>query len=1788
MPSQKRTGSDVKESGLHPLALLCGAPLETGRFLLLAVKITDALSQLHRQGLIHGNMNPQCILVGEDTGEANLACLSGKSQFPYGYQSVGNLPESEASPPYMSPEQTGRMNRGVDQRSDLYSLGVILYQMLTGVLPFQAEDLIGWVHCHIAHSARPPSDLSPQIPALLSDIVMKLLAKDAEDRYQSAAGLASDLARCLALWQEKEDIPLFSLGEQDISERLLIPHRLYGREKDRAAVIASFDRVATRGTAEVVMVAGYAGIGKTSLVRESLQPVLQERSFLLSGKFDQVKRNVPYATAAEAFRGLIRQMLTEGEERIAQWKGQLQEALGGNAQVMVDIIPQLELIMGPQPAVQQLPPSESQNRFNMVFRQFVAVFAKRDHPLVLFLDDLQWADPATLKLIEHIMTHPDTGYLLLVGAYRDNEVDPTHPLLSSLQQLREAGAPVSVITLSPLSLEDIRTLVADAVCTDQAARCGPLAGVVFEKTGGNPFFVIQFLTAIYQEGLLAFDRSRRLWIWDVRRIRDKGYTDNVVDLVVGRLKKLSGSTLEQVKLASCMGNRVDLQTFTMISGLSHEEAASALSEAVQEGLLRKDGDYSFLHDRIFEAAYSLVPQGERVFVHLKIGRILVTRLSPEAVEERIFEVVNQLNLAAALIGAAEEKESLCRLNSLAGHKAKAAIAYDSAAGYLERAAALLPQDAWSSRYLETFALYLELSECEYLTGRFDEADGLFSLIYDHSRSDLDRARVLRLRGRLYQATGRFKEALTQGLEALRLFGTTLPDAEAALLQAFAEEMEKIDTTLSGRRIAELAEAAQASDPDGAMIVSLLVEALGPSYAAAPPYFPVLAAKAVTYSLRYGNSVDSCIAYNSYAIVLIALFGQIERASEFSDMALALVEKFADPRMQGLVLLGHAGLVLPWRRHIAASLPLLDRSLAALHASGDFLSCGHALMLAVWAVIESGETLDGVARRSEGYRSVAKQVHSEIMYRTLGLPLQLVASLRGTTREPGSFDDDAFSESDIVARFSLASWHAGLAYLRVMKLMAAVIYRRHEQALQAALQAEPVLRLMMAMPVAGTLCFFQALTLAALYPRQSPEEQHRTSSTLAALLAKLKHWAQNCPENHENRYALVAAEIARTEGRELEAERFYEQAILSAHSNGFLPNEALALELAAEFHAARRFQRLHRSCLRDARACYARWGADGKVRQLEELNPWLPGEVAVGGIGAQIGRMDAVAVVKASQAISGEIVLEQLLDTLMRIALENAGAQKGYLLLARGTELTVGIEAFLQRDEIRTGRPAPAPLSEMIPESVANYVRRTREGVILENAANGGAFAADEYLARNRPLSVLCLPIVRQADLVALLYLENNSIKGAFTMDRVAVLEALAGQMAISIDNALLYAGLQQENRERRRAEEKFRDLLETAPDAMVIVNEEGKICLVNSQTERLFGYERGELYGQKIEMLIPAEYRERHVSHRMAYMRNPRVRRLGTAGMELSGLRRDGLEFPVDISLSPLHTEAGLLVTATVRDITESKMAEAALRDSEQRYRQLSATLEQRVEQAVEELNQKNRLLIVQSRQAVMGEMLSNIAHQWRQPLNTLGLLAQELQAMYRLGKPDSEYLDANVTRTMEIIRYMSRTIDDFRFFFMPDKEKADFRLLELIAKTLSLLRGSFETSNVRIVVEPSEDLATYGYPNEFSQVLLNILINAKDAFLSRGVAEPLVTIGVHREEGRAVLTITDNAGGIPAEIIDKIFEPYFTTKGPEQGTGVGLFMCKTIIEKNMSGTLSARNVGDGAQFRIEMQEWKG
>src|SRR5271167_4294715 len=693
-----RTMLVFEDFGGEPLARLLGAPMEAPGFLHLAIGIAGALGKAHQRGLLHRDLKPAHILVNRADGQVRLTGFGVASRLTRERQTL-EPPESIAGTlAYMAPEQTGRMNRSIDSRSDLYSLGVTLYQMLTGSLPFAASDPMEWVHCHIARRATPPSERIKDVPAPISQMIMKLLAKTAEERYQTAAGVERDLRRCLDDWERRRRIDGFQLGEHDTPDRLLIAEKLYGREREVETLLAGFDRVVKGGGPELVLVSGYSGIGKSSVVNELHKALVPSGGLFASGKFDQYKRDIPYSTLAQAFQSLIRGLLGKSDVELALWRDALLEALGPNGRLVIDLVPELKLIIGDPQPVPELEPQQAQSRFQLVFRRFIGVFARPEHPLALLLDDLQWLDAATLELLENLLTRSDLQHLMLIGAYRDNEVDANHPLMRKLQIIRNAGAKIHEITLAPLGREHVENLIAD-VLHCESERATPLAQLVYQKTAGNPFFVIQFLHALAEEDLLRFDHEAARWSWDPHRVHDKGYADNVVDLMAGRLTRLPIETQEALQQLACLGNVAAVAMLSIVLGKSAEQVHAALWPALRQDMVeRREGSYKFIHDRVREAAYSLIPEASRSAAHLRLGRLLEAQTPPEKREEAIFEIVNQLNRGAALITEREERAQLAELNLIAGKRAKASTAYASALTYLVGGAKLLGDHDWGRKH----------------------------------------------------------------------------------------------------------------------------------------------------------------------------------------------------------------------------------------------------------------------------------------------------------------------------------------------------------------------------------------------------------------------------------------------------------------------------------------------------------------------------------------------------------------------------------------------------------------------------------------------------------------------------------------------------------------------------------------------------------------------------------------------------------------------------------------------------------------------------------------------------------------------------------------------------------------------------------------------------------------------------------------------------------------------------------------------------------------------------------
>ncbi|MEH2175345.1 AAA family ATPase [Nostoc sp.] len=1379
-------------------------------FLKIAIEITSKLAQIHTHHIVHKDIKPQNILINLETNQVKIADFGIAAFIPYQQQIVSSSSRIEGSLPYLSPEQTGRMNRGIDHRSDLYSLGVTFYEMLTGQLPFQGKDPLEWVHCHIAKSPLFPSKLNSDIPQTLCEIIMKLLSKVAEQRYQSALGLQFDLEKCLKQLETTGQIPSFILGEQDISERFQIPQKLYGREPEIAKLLQAFERVVNQGKPEIVLVSGYAGVGKSTLVKEIHKPIVRERGVFISGKFDQYKRDIPYSTIVQAFQTLARQILTEPENQLATWKKRIKAALGNNGQLITDVIPEVELIVGEQSHIPELGPAESQNRFNLVFQNFISVFAQKEHPLTVFLDDMQWADTATLNLIQTIIAGSSIQYLCFILAYRDNEVDVVHPFRLMLEKVRQYGARTTEILVTPLNLVYVNQLIADTLHSS-AEQVESLAQLIIQKTDGNPFFVNEFIKTLHQENLLTFDHpqspltkggSKGGWQWDLAEIEAQGITDNIVNLIIGRMQKLPPATQQVLKLASCIGNRFDLEVLALVGEQSIEETANALVEAILRGLIISiesdesvDKNYRFYHDRIQQAAYALIADESKSAVHLKIGQLLLKNANAEQVNEQIFDLVNQLNLAVDLIIEQTEKNQLVRLNLIAGKKAKASTAYTPAKRFFSVAINVLAENAWMEQYDQTFTLFREQAECEFLTGNLEQAEGLFELLLLKAKSHLEKSNIYMLQIRLYQVAGRYEEALMLGLKALKLFGVTLPDTNEEVQSAIAIEKKQVLINLGDRQVSDLIDAPAIQDRNIKTLISLLTTLGPPTYLGKPHLFPLVVLQAVNYSLKFGNTEDSCFAYSMYAMLLVSIFHDIPTGYAFSKMTIQLNEKLHDLKLRGVVLHIHGSHINVWCNHIASDIPFLERGFIGCVEAGDVTMANYNGYQGSWQIIQLGYPLTDTYKSLEKYTAFARQSKHDAVYQTIRLEQMLLMNLRGLTHHNLTLSSDNFDESQALSIITDAGFVSGIIFYHIIKLIIFFTYRQYTEALNCALKLTTFPVTTLALPIETDYVLYYSLTLTALYPTESFQEQEQFLQTLDSHQQRLQYWANNCPENFLHKSQLVAAEIARIEGKEWEAMRLYEQSITSAREQGFVQYEALANELAAKFYLERDFELIAKTYLEAAKNAYMRWEAFAKVKHLEKTYPQLLPQQQLVSNGTFITtgeHLDFLSVVKASQTISSEIVFSRLLKTLMQIVIEQAGAESGYLLLEHEQNLAIEVEAKVnhQAEKLNVSRLVLDSESQIIPQSMLNYVQRTHETVILQNANEQNLFSKDEYIIQKQPKSVLCLPIARQSKLLGILYLENNLISGAFTQEKLSVLEILTVQIAISLENALLYQGLE--------------------------------------------------------------------------------------------------------------------------------------------------------------------------------------------------------------------------------------------------------------------------------------------------------------------------------------------------------------------------------------------------------------
>ena len=1568
-------------------------------FLLLAIEIVDILGQVHQQHIIHKDINPSNIILNQKTGQLKLIDFGISTTLSREISTFCNPNILEGTPAYISPEQTGRMNRAIDYRTDFYSLGVTFYELLMGQLPFPANDVLELVHCHIAKQPIPPHELKPEVPPIISALVLKLMAKNAEDRYLSAYRIKADLEECLRQWQTKGHVAPFFIDQHNVSEQFYIPQKLYGREQEISSLLAAFDRV-SQGASEMMLVSGYSGIGKSVLIQEIYKPLTRQHGYFIAGKFDQFQRDIPYASLIQAFQSLARQLLTESEAEINHWREKLQGALGENGRVIIEVIPEVELIMGPQPPLPELPPAELRNRFNLVFQKFIQIFTQPEHPLVIFLDDLQWADGASLELIQRLMTAGENKYLFLIGAYRDNEVNEAHPLIQSLEEIDKASVTISRLQLPPLALTDIAQLIVDTLFVDSIAA-QPLAQLIQEKTGGNPFFINEFLKSLYSEGWLYFNYGSQKWQWDLEHIKAQPLTDNVLELMIKKVKKVPTATQAVLKLAACIGNQFDLKTLAVIAEKSIPETATDLQSALQSGLIMPLGyayqlveldveglsnqlvaEYKFAHDRIQQAVYSLIPEADTQAVHLGVGKLSLRNISSEQFQQKLFEIVNQLNRGRGLIEQPTERNELAQLNLRAGKKAKSSTAYQQAFNYLQIGLSLLGQESWSQQYTLALNLHVEAAEAAYTVANYGEMERLAQIVLQKAQTLLDKVKVYEVKMQAYCAQIKFIEAIKTGLEVLQLLGVELPERPS---QAdLTHEIAQIKSALAGRQAQELIDLPEMTDPQKLTTIRVMNYLFGPAYIAINQLSLVIWCRQVHLSIQYGHSPEAAFPYAGYGLIL-CLAGELEAGYQFGQLALKLLERFKDKTFKARTYAVYKLLLKHWKE------PLRDTSSFCMEAyqsaieTGDLEYAASVRVTFAYALYLSGVEL--MEAKKETAKAIAATIHTqqEAYCHWTRIYMQAIFNLMGEADNPWRLMGEAYDEEKMMPIHLAGEDRTAMMHAYSHKLTLCYLFEEFQQAIENANQFEEYAANAGSSYILPTAYLYDMLARLALYPNVPETEKEEILSKVSAKQAKMELWAKQAPMNFLHKFYLVEAERARVLGKDSEAREYYDRAITSAHENDYLNEEALAYELAGKFYLARNQNHVARHYLQDAHYTYQRWGAVAKFKDLEARYPQFLATVSTDTIQTRLrpsitnsgkttsGVLDINSVIKASQTISGEIRPDKLLERLMKTVIENGGAQKGFLILEKEDTWTIEAQGNIESEDVTILPSIPIDAvtgdsqTPILPTAIINYVARTGKNIVLNNAAESEQFTRDPYIVATQPKSILCTPLLNQGKLGGILYLENNLTTGAFTADRLEVLKLLSSQAAISLQNSQLYVALSENER-------RLTQFLEAMPVGVFIINAQGNPYYANQSAQQILGKgliteattaqlpETYQAYLAGTEQLYPAE-------------QQPIMKALSGESATIDDLEIHQADriVPLEVSATPVLDNKGQVVyaIAAFQDITQRKQAEAeriqfthelelnniALQQAKDQLAEYSRTLEQKVSERTHELSQTLEVL---------------------------------------------------------------------------------------------------------------------------------------------------------------------------------------------------------------------------------------
>jgi len=1734
-------------------------PIPVGRFLRVAMAIAEAVGRMHQAGLLHKDIKPSNLLVDTAGSQAWVTGFGIATRLPSERQKPGPPEVIAGTFAYMAPEQTGRMNRPVDARSDLYALGVTFYQMLTGVLPFNAADPMEWIHSHIARLPVPPAERVASIPAPLSALVMKLLAKTAEDRYRTAEGLRADLDRCLRDWETDRTVHPFQHGLHDTPSRLVFGEKLYGRDDETRRLAGVFERVVTTSRPALVLVSGYSGIGKSAFVNELHRPVVGRRGFFATGKFDRYKRGIPYATLAQAFRELVAQLLVKPVSELAGWRDAILAALGPNGRLVCQIVPELEQIIGEPRPVPALSGPEAENRLRLVLRQFISVFARPEHPLVLFFDDLQWLDFATLDVFEALIAQAEAESLLLAGAYRDNEVGADHPLTGRLASIKEAGALVEEFVLTGIGEQHVALMLAD-VLDHKPQRVADLAHVVFEKAGGNPFFSTQFVSALLDEGLLAYDAEMVAWHWDVEGIRARHASDSVVHLMIERLQRLPENSRRILQQLACLGNSIKARTLGHVIGRTDQETSSLLHEALALGLIFRTGDsFAFAHDRVHEAAYATISEDEKGRLHGSIGARLLETLSSADLDIELFEVVSQFNRAGPDNLAGTDPVAVAALNLRAARRAKASAAYRSACAYLAQGCTQLGQSGWIDDPQLAFALAMEQAECTFLAGDLDETERLIAALLDRPTGKIDRAAAYRLKVELCVVRSDNSGAVANAVTALSLLDVDLPTTPT--WEDVQQEYDAIWENLRGQPVESFANLPPMTSAAPLAAMRLLAEMQPPAYFSNFNMTILVICRMVNLSLVHGAASTSSQGLVLLGYVIGPAFGRYEDGYRIARLAgdLAATRNGAVDRARVDHL---TGLAAAWTEPLPVALDWLRSAYRGGVEAGDlYYACFEAAVIVLHLFV-SGQKLDDV---DDECRRALKFARDTGFQAGIGLILatsRAVAALRGQTHGLSDYDDDEFDsavfEADLArSQNSVVNW-----WYWTRKVMLHHLAGEYRAALEAASRVnnQPSIR---NMQIEQMDCFYYAaLAAAALFAVASMTERAALREQISSHHDRLREWAEATGSpTFADKHVLIAAELARLDGRDLEAQHLYEDSIRLARDNGFPQNEAVANETAGRFYLHRGFARIGLMHLRDAKACYQRWGAHAKTHSMEAefLELQDPQRALFSGATtiAPVEQLDLATVIKVAQTVSGELVLEKLIDRLMRTTIEHAGAGRAALVLTHEAEPHVEAEAEMTEQGIVVRLRDSGRLGGVLPEAIVQHVLRTRETVVLDHAVADSPFAGDPYVLERGIRSLLAVPLVNHGNLIGLLYLENTLAANVFTSNQISILKLIASHAAFALENTRLYQDVK--DREAR-----IRRLVDANIIGVFMWKLDGSIFEANDSFLQMLGFDREDLAAGRVRWtdLSPPEGWENDAKV---------VEEVVSTGVarpwEKEFFHKDGRRVPVlmgaaSFSEPGFDDDGGVTF---ILDLSARRQAEEEARASERRYRELQS-----------ELAHANRV-------ATVGQLSVAISHELRQPL--VGVVTSGSAGLNWLAAQPPNIAAAReaMSRVVSEGHRAAQVLDRTRAFVTKLPPRMDpIDINSIITDTVALVNEQADLLRVRLSLDLDFDLSHVSADRvQLQQVLLNLALNALEAMADADGAVRELTIVSGYEGSEVFVAVRDTGPGIAADRREQIFDAFYSTR--PDGMGMGLAICRTIVELH-GGTLTVSpNEPRGAVFRFRL-----